>query len=71
MTHQIIDFTYEVKCRSCGKVSEMWVQNSDNMKYTDFVKVMNEKASYPVEKQCNCHNGKMFFHDVISYSPVH
>lgn len=65
------DFTYEMKCRRCGNLSEIWVSNSAQMKFSDFVIAMNEKATFPHSHQCKCSNGRMLFHDVVSYSPVY
>ena len=66
-----IDFTYETKCRRCGNISDNYVSNSEQMNFSDFTTGMSEKSTFPISKQCKCSNGRMMFHDVISYSPVY
>ena len=62
------DFTYKVKCRSCGKVTEMWFGKQETTASKDFEIWAKEHSTFPITKQCICDNGSMLFHDVISYT---
>jgi hypothetical protein len=58
--------TYKVKCRKCGKIEEMFFGQYEGVdKALRFW--ANEHAAYPIHKQCNCDNGSMMIHDLVSY----
>lgn len=61
-----IDLTYKVKCRSCGKITKMYFGNDEN--FNNFRMWAKEHSTFPIEKQCECDNGSMLFHDLISYT---
>ncbi len=61
------DLTYKVKCRSCGKITEMWFSKQSQTQPRDFVKWAHEHSTFPISKQCDCDNGSILFHDLISY----
>ncbi len=66
---QEFDFTYEVKCRKCNKVTKMYFGTSATIDINKFHIWAKEHSTFPVQKQCRCDNGSMMFHDLISYSP--
>lgn len=59
---------YDIKCRRCGKITEIYFGSQDTTPQKAFISWVLEHCTYPVTKQCECHNGKMGFHDLISYN---
>lgn len=68
-----INLNYDVKCRACGKITEMYFgvcSTSDKEKQKTFELWAMEHSTFPITKQCRCHNGKIMFHDIISYTII-
>lgn len=61
-------WTYKVKCRSCGKKTEMYHSPKDRLEKKTFLTWALEHSTFPITKQCDCDNGAMLFHDLISYT---
>ncbi len=64
------NLTYKVKCRSCLKISEMWFAKKDQVKLSDFKTFCIEHSTFPIQKQCDCDNSSMLFHDLVSYTLI-
>jgi hypothetical protein len=64
------DLTYKIKCRSCSKITEMWFGTTEQTTKANFLKWASEHSTFPFQKQCNCDNGSMLFHDLISYTLI-
>ena len=64
------DLTYKIKCRLCGKITEMWFAKRDQIDKKDFLIWMREHATFPIEKQCGCDNGSIMLHDLVAYTIV-
>lgn len=67
---QAESYIYHVKCRRCGKETEMWAGKKTQINKDDFLKYINEHSTFPITKQCECNNGMMLFHDVIGYNII-
>ncbi len=63
-----MDLTYKVKCRSCGKIEEMWFSKIDQISGKDFTTWAREHSTFPFDIQCECDRGSIQFHDLISYT---
>ncbi len=62
------DLTYKVKCRSCSKITEMYFSTTNKVSYKEFESWAHHHAQFPIIKQCDCDNGSMMFHDMVSYT---
>jgi len=60
-------YEYDVKCRKCGKISRMYFGTVPAKHFRFWV---NEHSTYPIEKQCNCDNGMMMLHDIVSFGNI-
>lgn len=67
---QEVNFNYDVKCRKCNNITRMHF--GTNMITTkEYFKVwLIEHSTYPIQKQCNCDNGMMLFHDIVGYGNI-
>jgi hypothetical protein len=65
------NWEYDVKCRKCGKITRMHHSTHEQTKAQDFKIWASEHSTFPIQKQCNCDNGMMMFHDIISFGNVH
>ncbi len=63
MTDQ--EYTYEIKCRKCSKITKMWFGNNLT-KPEDFNAWFSEHSTFPIQKQCDCDNGSIMLHDLVS-----
>lgn len=66
-----IYLNYELKCRRCNKITGMYfskINTNDIEAKKSFESWAKEHSTFPITKQCNCNNGKMIFHDLISYT---
>lgn len=63
-----MEWTYKVKCRCCNKITKMWASDSTHTKREDFVAYIREHSTFPIEKQCECDNGSIMFHDIVSFT---
>ena len=73
MKHEIKEsdsFEYDVKCRKCCKVTRMFFGNLQTTEKHQFTKWVNEHSTFPIHKQCDCDNGMMLLHDIVSYGPM-
>ena len=61
------NYSYKVKCRGCGKVTEMYLGSFEVLSYKDFKFWVVQRSRFPIEKQCECDEQSILFHDVISY----
>lgn len=64
------DYEYDVKCRKCGKITRMWFGSTETTKSNDFKIWATEHSSFPIQKQCECDNGMMMFHDIVSFGNI-
>ena len=64
------DLTYKVKCRSCSKITEMYFGNTSKVGKKEFESWAHHHATFPINKQCDCDNGSIMFHDMVSYTIV-
>lgn len=64
------NLTYKVRCRGCGKITDMYFGSTRTTSYTDFKKWIKEHSSFPIEKQCFCDNRSRLLHDLISYNLI-
>lgn len=64
------NWSYEVKCRRCGTITKMHHSDHNQTKAEDFKTWAKEHSTFPIEKQCECNNGHMMFHDIVSYGNV-
>ena len=60
-------YTYDIKCRCCGKKQRMYFGPVSSTNPSDFKKWASEHSTFPFEKQCDCDNGMIMFHDLVSY----
>ena len=59
-------YEYDVKCRKCGKLTRMSFGLKERTKPEDFQEWASEHSTFPIKKQCDCDNGMMMFHDLVS-----
>ena len=64
------DLTYKVKCRSCSKITEIYFSSTEKTNKLTFITDMLEHSTFPITKQCECDNGSIMFHDLISYKII-
>jgi hypothetical protein len=60
------NLTYKVKCRSCNKITEMYFGTLETTTKETFNKWFSEHSTFPIEKQCDCDNGSILLHDLVS-----
>lgn len=61
------DLLYKVKCRSCGKKTDLWFSERWQTSPEDFRAWATEHSTFPIHKQCSCDNGSVMLHDLVSY----
>jgi hypothetical protein len=64
------DWIYDVKCRRCGKITRMFLSSKEQIKKEDFRKWVLEHSVFPIEKQCECDNGMLMLHDIVSFGNI-
>ncbi len=64
------NLTYKIKCRSCGKITTMYFGDTSTTTKKDFTKWAFEHSTFPITKQCDCDNGSILFHDIVSYTII-
>ena len=67
---EVSDWTYKIKCRSCGEITEMWLAKTDQLSSADVNKWASEHSTFPFKKQCECDRGSMLFHDLVSIGNI-
>lgn len=60
--------SYRVRCRNCGKKSEMYFDTRNEESKKRLKMFIDEHSPFPIQKQCDCDNGSIMLHDIISYS---
>ena len=63
-------FQYEVKCRRCNKITLMYFGAIKDVEIKTFKSWASEHSTFPIQKQCECNNGFMMFHDLVSYGNI-
>lgn len=61
---------YDVKCRKCGKIARMVFGQQKTTSSKDFKLWASEHSTFPIQRQCDCDNGMMMFHDIVSYGNI-
>lgn len=64
------NWEYDVKCRKCGKITRMHHSTHEQTSKENFKIWASEHSTFPIQKQCNCDNGMMMFHDIVSFGNV-
>lgn len=64
------NWQYDIKCRKCGKIERMHHSTHEQITAKNFQKWALEHSTFPVTKQCECDNGMMMFHDIISFGNI-
>ena len=64
------DLTYKVKCRNCGKITEMYLGDTSQFTEQQFRVWAAEHSTFPFHVQCKCDNGSIMLHDLVSYTVV-
>lgn len=67
---QSSEYKYEVKCRKCNKLNTMYFGDSNTTDKKTFLLWIREHITFPIEKQCNCNNGMILFHDIVGYNII-
>ena len=62
------DLTYKVKCRGCNEISEMFFGTTKSTNPETLGLWIDNHKTFPIERQCECDNGSMSLHDIISYT---
>lgn len=70
MTTEEKNFEYDVKCRKCGKITRMYFGSTETTTKSDFCRWASEHSTFPIKKQCECDNGMMMFHDIVSFGNI-
>lgn len=58
---------YKVKCKSCGKVSQMTHSIKLMCRKEEFHVWIHNNKHNPFDRQCSCDNGSMLIHEIIGY----
>ncbi len=61
-------YTYKVKCRCCGKITEMYFGRKETTSQKDFRTWATEHATFPIQFMCECDLESMTFHDMVSFT---
>ena len=66
--HRIKDYTYEIKCRKCGKITEMYLFPVGVNTEADILAWAVDHASYPIQHKCECGDENNTMLHVISFT---
>lgn len=67
MSEKVI-FEYDVKCRRCGKITEMYFSDSSITSFQQFENWKMIKMNECIEMKCTCKEGRLMIHDFIAFS---
>lgn len=65
-----VNFEYDIKCRKCGKIKRMYFGDTNVTTSENFRIWVSEHSAFPIQSQCNCDNGMMLLHDIVSFGPI-
>ena len=63
-----MNWTYETKCRRCGRVHEWFVAELSEMSYKEYLSLIFTKFETPSGYNCQCKKSVATVHDIISYN---
>lgn len=63
-------FYYGIKCRSCGRLNNIYFGDCDKVEKKTFMAFINEHSTFPIHLQCKCDRSIMLLHDIVSYGPL-